>query len=80
MRSGLMMNVSELKVSLPPGLSEDEARLLLAINLYETGKATLGQAARLAGFSRRAFIEVLGRYQIPVFNYLPDELREELGL
>jgi predicted HTH domain antitoxin len=75
-----MMNASELKVSLPPGLSEDEARLLLAIKLYETGKATLGQAARLAGFSRRAFIEVLGRYQIPVFNYSPDELREELGL
>ncbi len=75
-----MMNVSELKVSLPPGLSADEARMLLAIKLYESGKATLGQAARLAGFSRRAFIEVLGRDQIPVFNYSPDELREEPGL
>ncbi len=75
-----MMNVSELKVNLPPGLSVDEARLLLAIKLYEAGKATMGQAARLAGYSRRTFIEVLGRYQIPVFNYSPGELREELGL
>ena len=74
------MSTTELKVDLPPNLSEDEVKLLLAVKLYEVGKVSLGQAAKLAGFSRRAFIEVLGRYKIPVFNYSPEELRQEMDL
>lgn len=73
------MSTTELKVELPSNLTSDEAKLLLAIKLYEVGKATLGQAAKLAGFSKRAFIEVLGRYRVPVFNYDPEELRQETG-
>ncbi len=75
-----MMNTVDIKVSLPSNLSEDEAKLFLAIKLYEVGKVSLGQAAKLAGFSKRAFIEMLGHYNVPVFNYSPDELRQELGL
>ena len=74
------MPTRELRVSLPSGLSEDEARLLLAVKLYEVGKVSLGQAAKLAGFSKLAFMEILGRYHVPVFNYSPEELREETGL
>jgi predicted HTH domain antitoxin len=74
------MNVSELKVNLPPGLSEDEAKLFLAIKLYEVSRVSLGQAAQLAGYSKRSFMEILGKYQVPVFAYSPEELREELGL
>lgn len=72
------MSVNVLEVDLPPNLSEDEAKLLLAIKLYEVEKASLGQAARLAGFSKRAFIEILGRYKVPVFNYPPEELQQEI--
>jgi len=74
------MNTVELKVNLPLGLSEDEAKLLLAIKLYEVGKISLSKAAKLAGFSKRTFMEILGRYGVPVFAYSPEELREELGL
>ncbi|OJJ27154.1 hypothetical protein BI308_03350 [Roseofilum reptotaenium AO1-A] len=74
------MNTIELKVSLPPGLSEDEAKVLLAIKLYEVGKVSLGKAANLAGYSKRSFIEILGKDRIPVFAYSPEELREEVGL
>lgn len=74
------MNSVEMKVTLPPNLSENEAKLLFAIKLYELGKVSLGQAARMAGFSKRAFLEILGQHRIPVFNYPPEELREELGL
>ena len=69
-----------LKVELPLNLSEEEAKLFLAIKLYEVGKVSLGQAAKLSGFTKRAFIDILGQYKIPVINYSPDELREELGL
>ena len=72
------MSTSELRLTLPFDLSEDEAKLLLAIKLYEVGKVSLGQAAKLAGFSKRAFIEVLGRHRVPLFDYDPDELRQEV--
>lgn len=72
------MSSVHFTVDLPEGFSAEEARLLLATKLYETGKATLGQAANAAGLSKRAFIEVLGQYEVPIFNYSSDELREEL--
>ena len=71
------MSTTVLEVDLPLNLSEDEVKLLLAVKLYEVGKASLGQAAKLAGFSKRAFIEVLGHHKVPVFNYSPEELRQE---
>ena len=76
----LCMATTEITINLPMGLSEDEAKLLLAMKLFELQKITLGQAAKMAGFSKRAFMEILGNYQVPVFNYSPQELQEELGL
>lgn len=74
------MNTSELTLSLPFTVSHDEARLLFAVKLYEVGKVSLGQAAKLAGYSKRAFMDVLGRYHVPVFGYPADDLRQELEL
>ena len=73
------MTTRELSVTLPLTISEDEARLLFAVKLYEVGRVSLGQAARLAGFSKRAFIDVLGRHNVPVFDYSPEELQQEIG-
>jgi len=72
------MSSTLLEIELPPNLSGEEAKLLLAVKLYEVGKVSLGQAAKLAGFSKRAFMEVLGHYKVPVFNYSPEELRREM--
>lgn len=75
-----MSENAELIIELPYGVTQDEARTMLAVKLYESDRISLGQAAKLAGYSKQAFIEVLGRQQIPVFNYSPDDLRQELGL
>lgn len=75
-----MQTTVELKLDLPSNLTKDEVQTLLAVKLYETERVSLGQAAKLAGYSKRAFIEILGRHHIPIFNYSPEELREELGL
>jgi predicted HTH domain antitoxin len=66
------------QIELPPEISENEAQLLLAIKLYELGRVSLGQAAKVAGYSKRAFIEVLGKYGVTVVAYAPEELREEV--
>jgi predicted HTH domain antitoxin len=75
-----MSKSDEVTFELPYGVTKDEALTMLAVKLFENGRISLGQAAKLAGFSKQAFIEVLGKQQIPVINYSPDELREELGL
>jgi predicted HTH domain antitoxin len=71
--------MSIFKLELPPEVTAEEARLLLAIKLYETHKLSLGQAAQVAGYSRRTFLEILGQHGVPVFDYPPEELREEVA-
>ena len=73
------MTTRELTFELPVTVSEDEAKVLFAVTLYGAGKVSLGQAAQLAGFSKRGFIDVLGQHKVPVFNYSADDLAEELG-
>lgn len=72
------MFMETLRVELPPGISEEEARLFLAVKLYELGRLSIGQAARLAGYSKRTFMELLGKHGVPVVAYLPEELKEEV--
>jgi predicted HTH domain antitoxin len=73
-----MKMATTLRIELPPSLSEGEARLLFAVKLFEIGKVSLGQAAKIAELSKRAFMEMLGRYGVPVFNYSAEELRHEV--
>lgn len=72
--------MSELKVELPAEVPVEEARLLLMVKLFETGRLSLGQAAKSAGYSKRAFIELLGKLDVPVFDYSAKELRREAAL
>jgi predicted HTH domain antitoxin len=57
---------------------EKEARLLLALKLYESGKLSTGLAAGLAGMSRIAFMFLLGRYGLSPFGETADEIEEDL--
>jgi predicted HTH domain antitoxin len=59
-------------------LSDFEARMILASKLYEMGRLSSGQAAELAGLSKRAFIEMLGKFGVSVFGYTADELAQDL--
>ena len=50
----------------------------LALALFESRHATLGQAARLAGISQEEFIEILGAAGISAVDYPPEEFKEDL--
>lgn len=60
------------------GVSEFEARIILAGELYERGKLSLGQAAQVTGLSKRAFIEVMGKYGFSIFSSNPDDFKSDL--
>ncbi len=56
-----------------------EARLLLALKLYEMGKLTTGMAARLAGIPRLRFIFLVGEHGLSPFGEAPEDLEQDLA-
>jgi predicted HTH domain antitoxin len=70
--------MSQVTILLPESISEAEARLSLAIKLYETGRLSCGKAAEVAGYSKRTFLELLGKQGVPVFDYPPEDLASDL--
>jgi len=56
----------------------EEARLLLAVKLYELGRVSTGLAASLAGMDRVAFMFTLARFGLSPMDLGPDELVEDL--
>ena len=67
-----------LTLQIPDSLDEKETKTLLAAKLYEKGSLSLGQAAELAGYSKRTFMELLANYDVSVFNYTEAELTKEI--
>ena len=72
------MGTAEVRIPLPPNVSGDELRTLAAVKLFEVGRVSLGQAAELADYSLRSFVEVLARYGVPVINYPVEDLEKEI--
>ncbi|MFN7959882.1 MAG: UPF0175 family protein [Thermoanaerobaculia bacterium] len=56
-----------------------QARLLLAVKLYELGKITTGRAAELAGLARAHFLFELGRFGLSPMGVDPGELESDLA-
>ncbi|RPD50598.1 UPF0175 family protein [Paracnuella aquatica] len=69
-----------LTLNIPDSLELDsrEAAMLLASKLFEQGKLSAGQAAELAGYSKRTFIELLGNYNVSLFNYDEQEIENDM--
>jgi predicted HTH domain antitoxin len=69
-----------VELTLPKSLdiNDFEIKMIVASKLYELGKLSAGQAAEVAGISKRTFLELLGKYNISVFGYDETELEEDL--
>lgn len=69
-----------LTLNIPDNLELDsqEVAMLIATKLYEQGKLSLGQAAELAGLSKRTFAELLGKYNVSIFNYPGTDLASDV--
>jgi predicted HTH domain antitoxin len=72
------MKTIQLNIPDTLDLNDREAKMLLASRLYEKGKLSLGQAAELVGLSKRAFMEILGDYDVSIFNYPPEDLDNDI--
>jgi predicted HTH domain antitoxin len=68
-----------LSLKQEPQEFEAEARLLLAVKLYEMGRVSTGVAAQLAGMGRVAFMFELARFGLSPMGQSPEELAEDFA-
>jgi predicted HTH domain antitoxin len=68
-----------VQIQLPDSINIDaqEIKMLLASKLYEQGLLSVGQAASVAGLSKRTFMELLGHYHVSVLNYSAEDINED---
>jgi len=67
-----------LGLGLSPEQFSEEAKFLLAAKLYEMGKVTSGQAAKLCGKARVAFLLSLERAGVSMSNIKSEDAETEL--
>lgn len=67
-------------LTLPDSVQIDKSELMMIIaaKLYERAILSLGQAAELAGLSKREFAESLGSYGVSIFNYPASEIARDV--
>ena len=49
----------------------------LAAKMYEDGLLSSGQASDMVGLTKRAFIEIMGKYGVSVFSMSVDDLKND---
>jgi len=62
------MRTIQLNVPDSLELKDYDFLMIVAVKLYEDAKLSAGQAAELAGLSKRAFIEMLGKFGVSIFS------------
>ncbi len=72
------MKTFKLKIPDSIDLKEYDVSMIVASKLYEDGKLSAGQAAEIVGLSKRAFIEMLGKYGVSVFSTSISDLHSDM--
>lgn len=70
-----------LTINMPDSLYLDNQDLAMLVSTkpYEQGKLSLGQAAEVAGLTKRTFAELLGRHGVSIFNSPSQDLLSDVA-
>ncbi len=65
-----------ITLSIPESLEMNPKEFIMIVStrLYEQGKLSLGQAAAMAGLTKRTFAELLNQYNVSLFNFPASDL------
>lgn len=79
---------NQLNIQYPPNLPdvlqmtkqafEDEAKMAMAVKLFELKRLSSGMAASLAGCSRTEFLLALHRFNVPMIDLDEEELLADM--
>lgn len=73
------MRVIQLNIPDSVDLKDYDISMIIAAKLYEEAKLSAGQAAEIVGLSKRAFIEMLGKYGVSVFSTSITDLQSDIA-
>lgn len=71
-----LLDMKTLILQIPDTVNEKDVKMQLAAHLYDKGLMSSGQAADLAGISKREFIETVGHYGVSIFGESIDDLEK----
>ncbi len=72
------MRTVQLNIPDSVDLKDYDFSMIIAAKLYEEAKLSSGQAAQIVGLSKRAFIEMLGKYKVSVFSTSISDLHSDI--
>jgi predicted HTH domain antitoxin len=74
------MIMRTIQINIPDSLDlkDYDLSMIVAAKLYEDAKLSSGQAAQIVGLSKRAFIEMLGKYGVSVFSTSISDLQSDI--
>ena len=72
------MRTVQLNIPDSVDLKDYDFSMIIASKLYEDAKLSAGQAAEIAGLTKRAFIEILGKYGVSVFSTSTEDLHSDI--
>ncbi len=75
----LLMRTLQLPIPDSVEKQDNELAMMIASKLYENGTLSGGQAAELAGVSKRTFIEMLGKYGVSAFSTSIEDLESDIA-
>ena len=67
-----------LVLGLSPDQFREEAKILIAVKLYEMGRLSTGAAAKFAGVPKPLFLTKLADYGVATFDLSDEELRRDM--
>ncbi len=73
------MRTIQLHIPDSVDLRDYDFSMIIASKLYEEAKLSAGQAAEIVGLSKRAFIEMLGKYGVSVFSTSISDLNSDIA-
>ena len=70
-----------IQINIPDsvGLKDYDFSMIVAAKLYEDAILSSGEAAQIVGLSKRAFIEMLGKYGVSVFSSSISDLHSDIA-
>lgn len=73
------MKIVQLNIPDSIDLKEFDFSMIIASKLYEDAKLSAGQAAEIAGPTKRAFLEILGKFGVSIFSSSLDDLHGDIA-
>lgn len=75
----MIMRTIQLNIPDNLDLKDYDFSMIVAVKLYEDAKLSAGQAAEMVGLSKRAFIEILGKYGVSLISTSITDLQSDIA-